>query len=66
MAKTKKQAPWWLERGTETCSVCGQTYAPQMESRCADCDAPLCPCCADPDGEGACRCEDCCAAGKES
>ena len=40
------EAPWWLVSASETCSVCGQGYALEMERRCSHCDAPLCSFCA--------------------
>lgn len=36
--------PWWLS-GEEACSACEQSYALEMEYRCVECDAPLCPVC---------------------
>jgi len=37
---------WWVEGGDERCSFCWQRYAFEVEVRCADCDAPMCPRCA--------------------
>ena len=34
-----------LTRGTEICPVCHQTYLRELEYRCFDCDAPMCPTC---------------------
>jgi hypothetical protein len=42
MAKAKRNPPWWLEEGTETCSTCSHTYVYQTEYRCVACDIPLC------------------------
>lgn len=39
------QTAWWLEGGTEQCPVCLQRYAYEVEYRCVDCDAPVCPFC---------------------
>lgn len=36
--------PWWLD-GDEDCPHCEQRYALEMEVRCVDCDAPICPFC---------------------
>lgn len=41
----KLSANWWVEGGTEVCDVCGHPYAYQLEYRCYDCDAPICPVC---------------------
>ena len=38
--------PWWATAGSESCPVCLQRYHLEMEVRCTDCDAPLCPHCA--------------------
>ena len=35
---------WWLA-GDEDCPHCDQRYAVEMEVRCVDCDAPICPFC---------------------
>lgn len=37
---------WWLAPGTEVCEQCEQRYVYEVEVRCVDCDAPLCPICA--------------------
>ena len=37
--------PWWLTGADEECPACGQAYAYEIEVRCVDCDAPLCPVC---------------------
>ena len=34
-----------ITRGTEICPVCHQTYLLELEYRCFDCDAPICPTC---------------------
>jgi hypothetical protein len=34
-----------LTRGTEICPVCHQSYLRELEYRCFDCDAPMCPTC---------------------
>jgi hypothetical protein len=36
---------WWLDGGDEQCRVCHQRYAYEVEYRCVDCDAPICPFC---------------------
>src|SRR5690349_19572223 len=43
--KTKQNALWWLEEGTEICPACSHTYVIQTEYRCAACDGPLCGMC---------------------
>lgn len=50
-----------LTDGTETCPLCLQSYAYEMEIRCEFCDEPLCPCCAD----GKRACPDCTGADGE-
>ena len=45
MGKAKTSAPWWLESGTEICSICHQVYIYETEYRCLDCDAGVCPDC---------------------
>lgn len=35
---------WWLS-GDELCLDCGQSYAYELQRRCADCDEPSCPHC---------------------
>ena len=49
-AKTRSAAkpagvPWWIERGEEDCPHCAQTYSYEVEVRCFECDAPVCPMC---------------------
>lgn len=34
----------WAQ-GTDHCPDCAQTYAYELEARCVDCDAPMCPFC---------------------
>lgn len=34
-----------ITRGSEVCPVCHQPYLRELEYRCFDCDAPLCPTC---------------------
>lgn len=38
------QRPYWLS-GEELCTHCLHTYAYAVESRCNDCDEPVCPHC---------------------
>jgi len=45
MGKTTTSAPWWLETGTEVCSICHQLYIYETECRCSDCDGPACANC---------------------
>ena len=37
--------PWWLSDGDEECAACGHAYAYEVEVRCIDCDAAMCPVC---------------------
>jgi len=37
--------PGWLTRGWDECPHCTQLYVYEMERRCFDCDAPICPVC---------------------
>ena len=37
--------PWWALTGSETCAVCLATFDLEVEVRCHDCDAPVCPLC---------------------
>lgn len=41
----KRTTAWWIEGGTEVCDVCGHPHAYELEYRCYDCDAPICPVC---------------------
>jgi len=43
--KTKQNAPWWLDEGTEICPACSHTYVIQTEYRCAECDSVICAMC---------------------
>lgn len=36
---------WWIEGGEEECPSCEASYAYEVEVRCLDCDAPMCPIC---------------------
>jgi hypothetical protein len=38
-------APWWVSEGEHDCPHCEQTYAYEVEARCFECDAPICPMC---------------------
>jgi hypothetical protein len=42
MAKRADSRPWWLEDGTEICSVCHHLYLYETEYRCSDCDGGVC------------------------
>ena len=42
MAKGSHSRPWWLEDGTEICSVCHHLYLYETEYRCSDCDGAVC------------------------
>ncbi|MFP4071817.1 MAG: hypothetical protein ACLFTB_07185 [Desulfovibrionales bacterium] len=53
------ELPWWLEEGYETCSFCLQHYSYEMEYRCRECDAPVCPMCTTHAHEEAVTCPDC-------
>lgn len=41
----KKPKPWWLTADDEECPGCAQPYGYEVEVRCEDCDAALCPTC---------------------
>jgi hypothetical protein len=45
MAKRQISRPWWLESGSEICSVCSHVYLFETEYRCNDCDGPVCSGC---------------------
>jgi hypothetical protein len=45
MARRQLSQPWWLEPGTEICSVCSHLYLFETEYRCIDCDGPVCSAC---------------------
>ena len=38
--------PWWLDRGTERCALCWETYVYEEEIRCSRCDRGVCRQCA--------------------
>ena len=40
-----KPLPYWLDGGTETCSLCELPYVLQQEYRCEACDRPVCEHC---------------------
>lgn len=40
-----RQAPWWLQPGTESCPFCEASYAFEAGYYCVDCDQPVCPIC---------------------
>jgi hypothetical protein len=45
-AATKSAAAsWWLEEGEHDCPHCEQSYSYEVEVRCFECDAPICPMC---------------------
>jgi hypothetical protein len=45
MVTEDRQPPWWAHGGSERCPRCLQLYAYEVETRCVDCDGPLCPFC---------------------
>jgi len=47
MAKRSYSTPWWLEDGTEICSVCHHLYIYETEYRCSECDGGVCSECVD-------------------
>jgi hypothetical protein len=57
--KTKQNAPWWLEEGTEICPACSHAYVIQTEYRCVACDGPLCGVCVVNTFESEILCSDC-------
>jgi len=69
MAKGDQSSPpekvvldhWWLT-GEEQCEACDQRYAYEVEVRCIDCDAALCPLCAQWQAPEF-RCVDCATSG---
>jgi hypothetical protein len=42
----KKERPYWLSGGTETCHACTHPYVYELEVRCVACDRGLCVHCA--------------------
>lgn len=44
--RTADEAGWWNRTGSEECTVCAARFDYEVEERCADCDAPVCPLCA--------------------
>jgi hypothetical protein len=58
--RTRREQPSSILHATEVCAFCDQLYASEMERRCAQCDAPMCYCCA-MSNEGrdvvCCKCE---------
>ena len=40
MARAKRNPPWWLDEGSETCPACSHAYVIQTEYRCVACDGP--------------------------
>jgi len=42
MVKRSFSRPWWLEDGTEICSVCHHLYLYETEYRCSECDGAVC------------------------
>lgn len=51
--------PWWIDEGFETCTFCLQRYSYEMEYRCLECDAPICPMCIVDVHETVVACPDC-------
>lgn len=49
----------WLSGGTERCDHCGQIYVYEMEYRCAACDGPVCPLCAQTRWQAEVHCPTC-------
>lgn len=43
---TASEHGWWSATGWERCAVCGERFDYEVEVRCADCDAAVCPLCA--------------------
>lgn len=58
--KSKQNAPWWLEPGTEVCPACNHTYAIQTEYRCVACDVVICAICVDGKIAAEISCVTCC------
>ena len=44
-AAASAAARWWLADGEHDCPHCEQTYSYEVEARCFECDAPICPMC---------------------
>jgi hypothetical protein len=57
--KTKQNAPWWLDEGTEVCPACSHPYAIQTEYRCVICDGALCAMCVEVTVENEIACAGC-------
>lgn len=45
MSSRRTEKPYWLDRGEETCEICGSLIVVQALVRCADCDAGICEHC---------------------
>jgi hypothetical protein len=57
---TKRERPYWLRGGTETCEVCLQPVALHTERRCAACDRAVCGQCVVVDADsGEALCDEC-------
>lgn len=42
---SRKQFPWWLEAGPESCPFCESRVHFEAVVYCSDCDRPVCPTC---------------------
>lgn len=48
-ATTVRERPYWIGAGEKVCADCEGTHTHAVEAHCVDCDAALCPICAEHD-----------------
>ena len=46
MPRRARELPWWIDGGSQLCSLCLQRYALETEHLCIGCDVPMCFFCA--------------------
>lgn len=42
---TERTPGWWQRGAQERCEFCLESYTYEVEYRCVECDAPICPLC---------------------
>jgi hypothetical protein len=60
MPRRTRELPWWIEGGTQICTICLQRYALETEHRCVNCDVVMCFFCAVREHGREITCGDCC------